>query len=97
VNFDGRGISQIEVDVNLADLPSTAVPKFSLVKLRSVDGTTVLVPLQNAITSLQATVLFTMHHTDSQQTDTKLTLQHDFRDEPILILGDSDLMAAVPS
>ena len=96
VRFDARGISQIDVQVSLSDLPDIAVPNFSLVNLRKVDGTTVLVPLQNAISGLHAALLFTIHHVDSQQRDAKFTLQHDFMDEPILILKDSDLDVAIP-
>lgn len=91
VKFDVRGISQIDVSVVLADLPNVAVPVFSLVNQRKVNQTNVVIPLQMAINELKAILTFTIHHVDAQIANSVFTFQHEFIDEPIMILNDSDL------
>jgi hypothetical protein len=91
VNFDTLGISQIDVLVSVTDAANISVPQFSLVKLHSVDSSSALVPIQNAITSLLANVLFTVHFTDTSKTNTTVNIQHQFIDNPILILQDQDI------
>jgi len=94
VRFKDRGISKITVGMTLPDLSDVTVPDFSLVELQTVDGTTLLIPLENAITDLQATVSFSIYGNDPNQAKSKFTLEHDFIEEPILVLGDSDLDSA---
>jgi hypothetical protein len=94
VNFIDRAISQIDVSVILTDLREVAVPGFSLVNLRKLNQTNVVIPIQFAISTLTATLEFRIRHTGSQQPDSVLTLQHEFIEEPIMVLNDSDLNAA---
>jgi hypothetical protein len=94
VNFEARGISQIDVQVSVRNLPSLQVPQFSLVPLHRVDRAIALVPFVNAISTLQADILFIVHHSDPAQADQKLSLSHEFMRTPIFILNDSDLGAA---
>jgi hypothetical protein len=92
VDFDTLGISQIDVFVTINELPSLSIPQFSLVKLHPVDSAFALIPIQNAITSLQANVLLTVHHIDTTKEDIKINLQHQFIDMPILILQNEDIL-----
>jgi len=93
VNFEARGISQIDVLVSIRDLPALQVPQFSLVPLHRVDRAIALAPLANAITTLQADILFTVHHSDPARADAKFSLSHEFMRTPIFILNDGDLGA----
>ncbi len=92
VDFDTPGISQIDVLVTLSELTDISVPLFSLVKLHSVNSSPAFVPIQNAIASLQANVLFTVHHIDPSTADINVNLQHEFIDNPILIIQNKDLV-----
>lgn len=91
VNFDTLGVSQIDILVTVNNLTNISVPQFSLVKLHAVDSASALIPIQNAITSLLANVLFTMHYIDPSKANTTVNLQHEFIDAPILILQTQDI------
>lgn len=91
LDFDTPGISQIDVLITVTGLPNLSIPQFSLVKLHTVDSAFALIPIQNAITSLQANVLLTIHHIDTSKADIAVNLQHQFIDMPILILQNQDI------
>jgi hypothetical protein len=91
VDFDTLGIKQIDVLISINELPTLSIPQFSLVKLHAVDSSFALIPIQNAISSLQGIVLLTIHFADSTKADEKVTLQHQFIDMPILILQNADI------
>ncbi len=92
VDFDTPGIRQIDVFVTINELPSLSIPQFSLVKLHPVDSAFALIPIQNAVTSLQGNVLLTIHHIDTTKENIKINLQHQFIDMPILILQNEDIL-----
>ena len=62
-------------------------------------GTWVTIPssgfsyLQYAITSLRGTVLLTMHFIDPRTPDVGVTIDHEFTDEPVLTVLDTDMFA----
>jgi hypothetical protein len=91
VDFDTLGISKIDVFITINELPALTIPQFSLLKLHPVDSAFALIPIQNAITSLKANVLLTVHYTDSTKQDLKINLPHQFIDMPILILQNGDI------
>jgi hypothetical protein len=94
VDFGARGISRIDVSTVFVELPDVAVPTFPLVDMRKLNQTNVTIPIQVAVSHLNATLKFTLHHIDPQRADASFTLQHEFVDQPILILNDTDLNAA---
>jgi hypothetical protein len=94
VNFAGRGIDQIKVQISFASVPQLTPPSFSLNKLLTVAGAVVLVPIEHAITELDGTALFTVHFSNALTPDHQFTLQNDFCSQSILVLNDSDLPAA---
>jgi hypothetical protein len=91
VDFDTLGINKIDVQVNLNGLPDISVPQFSLVKLHTVESTSATIPIQNAITSLKANVLFTIHYNGTSKADSQFSVQQEFIDNPIMILQNSDI------
>jgi hypothetical protein len=91
VDFQGRGIGTLTVNITLDALSDIRVPEFTLVNLRKVNSVNVLIPLQNAISSLLATVLFTIHYTDPQKTDARFTRTHEFLDDPVMLVANGDL------
>ncbi|WP_046867586.1 hypothetical protein [Microvirga massiliensis] len=93
VNFEGRAIESIQAQISIANLAQVTVPDLSLHKLRKMDSTNVLVPLQYAMTQLSATVLFMVKFVDPQRSPVKFTKTCDFIETPILILQDRDLPA----
>ena len=95
VNFDGRGIDKIDVQVSLPALTEISVPAFSLYALHKADSTNILIPIQYAISSLDATLLFTVHFKDAAKPAVQFSKQNDFVDVPILVLQDADLNPVV--
>jgi len=95
VNFDGRGIDKIDVQVSLPALTEISVPSFSLYALHKADSTNILIPIQYAISSLDATLLFTVHFKDAAKPAVQFSKQNDFVDVPILVLQDADLNPVV--
>ncbi len=91
VNFDGRGIDKIEAQISLPALPDVSVPAFSLYQLRKAANASILIPLQYAISSLNATLLFTVSFKDASKPSVQFSKQNDFIDVPIFVLQDSDL------
>ena len=92
VDFDTPGINQIDVQIKVRELPNISIPQFSLVKLRAVNSSFALIPIQNAISSLNADILLTVHYIDTSKADTGVNLQHQFIDQPIMILQNSDII-----
>jgi len=91
VDFDTLGIDSIDVQITVAELPNLSIPQFSLVKLRSINSSSALVPIQNAISSLNADLLITVRYLDTSKASVRISLKHQFIDSPILILQDQDL------
>jgi hypothetical protein len=91
VDFQGRGIDTLSVKIMLDALSDIDIPVFALVNLRKVNSVNVLIPLQNAISSLGATVLFTIHYTDPQKIDAKFTRTHEFLDNPVMLIANGDI------
>jgi hypothetical protein len=97
VNFSSRGVARIDVRISLMDLAQIDVPVLSLNKLVKLASANIRLPIQNAINSLQATVLFTILYTDPQQPSSQFSLQCDFNDAPIYVLHDSDVPGVAPA
>jgi hypothetical protein len=93
VNFEGRAIDEINAQISIAGQPPVQVSDLTLHKLRKLDSTSVMVPLQNALTRMNATVLFTVRFTDAQRLSFEFTKECDFLDSPIMVLADADLPA----
>lgn len=91
IDFTGRQIDKIDVQITFASLPQLTPAPFSLNKLHTVDGTVIQVPIEHAITELDGTALFTIHFIDAQKPTVKFTKQNDFCSQAILVVGDSDV------
>ena len=99
VNFSSRGVARIDARISLMDLAQIDVPVLSLNKLVKLASANIRLPIQNAINSLKATVLFTIQYTDPQRASSQFSLQCDFNDAPIYVLHESDVpwVAAAPT
>jgi hypothetical protein len=91
VNFDARAIERIEVMISLNNLPAISIPPLLLLKERAADSTHALVPIVQAITELDGTLLFTVHFLDPNRVPLSFTRQNDFVQNPIFILNDGDI------
>jgi hypothetical protein len=67
VNFQGRAIDRIEVAISLTNVPAVPIPSLLLLKERTADTTHALVPIVQAITELDATLLLTVHFLDQNR------------------------------
>jgi hypothetical protein len=70
-----------------------SIPDLTLHKLRKLDSTSVMVPLQNALTRMNSTILLTIRFTDPQRPPVEFTEDCDFLDSPTMVLTDADLPA----
>ena len=91
VNFDARAIERIEVMISLNNLPAISIPPLLLLKERAADSTHALVPVVQAITELDGTLLFTVHFLDASRVPLRFTRPNDFVQNPIFILNDGDI------
>lgn len=93
VRYVALGIGQIDVQVTLTTLSTVRVPQFSMMKLNTAGGTKIMLPLQFAVTSLPATITFTINFLDAGKPPISLTKENDFINNPIVDLTDSDISA----
>ncbi|MBV9179024.1 MAG: hypothetical protein JO297_18495 [Nitrososphaeraceae archaeon] len=93
INFDTRHINNISVQISLTELPQIAIPALTLLKLRKMDSTNIIIPLDHALGVLNGTLLFTIHFTEPSRGNTTFTIQNDFAVAPIFVLKDSDLVS----
>jgi hypothetical protein len=91
VNFVGRGIAQLKVAVVLDDLPSIAVPSFTVTAQDQSGEVVVTLPLQYAISVLTATVSITVVFSDPTLAPVPFTSSNDFVGNPVLVLTDQDI------
>ena len=91
IRYADFGIEQIDIQVILNTLSSVNVPQFSVMKLNTAGGTKTMLPLQFAVTSLLATVIFSIKFLDTSKPVVVITKQNDFISNPILDLTDSDV------
>ena len=88
VNFTAAGITTIDVQFTLKDLPTVAVAGLMLSRSHPVDFTHAPIPVDAAVTGLDTTVVLTLSTTAGEKT---VTLESDFIDEPILVLTPNNL------
>jgi hypothetical protein len=91
VSFAARAIASIKVQIALNDLPQISVPAFTLTPLDESGNEQILLPIQYALTTLTATVTFTVQPVSPQESATQFTLINDFIDQPVLMLGDANI------
>jgi hypothetical protein len=94
VNFKARGISLIKVQISFADLPNLAVPALTLAADHTLGSARIVVPVEYAISTLAATLEFTVQLTAVQQSPLSFTRANDFIDYAIFVLRDADLSGA---
>ncbi|HCI79624.1 MAG TPA: hypothetical protein DHW02_08035 [Ktedonobacter sp.] len=98
IDFNARSINQIVAQIRFSD-PSTstiAVPALTLSADLLVNSVHIVVPIEYAISSLIATIEFTVKLIDTQQNPLSFTLTNDFIDHAIFVLQNSDLPIGVP-
>jgi len=91
VDFTGGKLENVDVQITFVDLPDVVVPKLSVSSVRKAASTNLVVPIEHAIGSLAATLDVTGARAGAPLA---FTLQHDFVDDPIFILKQSDLPAS---
>jgi hypothetical protein len=91
VSFTARGIASIKVQIALSDLPQITVPAFTLTPLDQYGSEQIALPIQYALTTLAATVSFTVEPSSAAQSPVAFTLTNDFVDQPVLVLNDSSI------
>jgi hypothetical protein len=91
VDFDGKGIHHIDVQVTFPALPDIVPAPMALYKLHTADGTQVLIPIQNAVTQLLGTASFTVYYFDAAKQPAQFTLQNDFCENALLVVSSSDI------
>lgn len=96
VSFNARGISRITVQISFADLPNVAVPLLTLSADHMVNSTRIVIPVEYAISTLSATLAFTVLLADPQQSSISFTRTNDFIDFAIFVLRDIDIPEATP-
>jgi hypothetical protein len=91
VNFQARAIDRIEVVITLANMPTVSVPPLMLLKDHAADSTHVIVPIERAVTNLDASVLVVAHFIDAARPPARFTLRNDFVQHPIVVLNDANI------
>lgn len=88
VNFTTMGISNINIQIALTELPKLQIQPLIVGPTHFIDNTEIMIPLDSAVTSLVASLSLTI--TKSQVTET-VVLTNDFIQTPIFVLTDSAL------
>jgi hypothetical protein len=90
IGFAARGIASLTVVVTCDDLPQISIPALTLTALDQSAGATLQLPVQYALTALNATVACTVHG-PAQQPPVTFTRTNDFIASPVLVLADGDI------
>jgi hypothetical protein len=91
VNYVARNIKQIDIQTRLTIHPEINVPQFSLMNQNTAAGTKIMLPLQFAVTSLDATLSFSISFSDPTTPAVSISKENDFITNPIFDLLDTDL------
>ncbi|HWK47888.1 MAG TPA: hypothetical protein VNT30_24410 [Stellaceae bacterium] len=83
IDFSTAKITSISVAFVLAEAPALAVPSLTLVASHMIDFVHVLIPVDTAVTGLEAVVTLTITTPSGVR---NFSLSHDFVDEPILTI-----------
>ena len=97
IDFKARSINQIVAQIRFSD-PSTstiAVPALTLSADLLVNSVHIVVPIEYAISSLMATIEFTVKLVDTQQNPLSFTFTNDFIDHAIFLLLNTSLPASL--
>ena len=88
---DFSAVDSIRAVVTFDGLPGVSPPALTLTKDVHANSASVVVPIENAVFALPGTVQLTIKYADSSRADAKAVLQHDFTDQPVLVLDQSDI------
>jgi len=88
---DFSAIDSIRALVTFDSLPGVSPPALMLTKDVHANSAPIVVPIENAVFALPGTVQLTIKYADSSRVDAKAVLQHDFTDQPVLVLVQSDI------
>jgi hypothetical protein len=88
VDFAARGIASIDVSIVVTSLPALTVPNFTLTNLNRAGNEQITIPVMSAISTLPATLAFSVAPLDGRTSPVHFTLTTDFIDDPIFILSD---------
>lgn len=92
--MDFTVLDSVRANVTFADLPGVTPPALTLTRDVRANSTNIVVPIENAIFALPGTVQLTATYVDKTRAATMVTLQHDFTEQPVLVLDQSDLNPA---
>lgn len=93
VNYAVHDIKQIDMQISLDTLSTVSVPQFSLVNVHTDDGVKIMLPLQFLVSSLPATINFSVQFNDTNKAPLSFTKQNDFITAPLFFLQDADIKA----
>ena len=88
---DFSAIDSIRAVVTFDSLPGVSPPALMLTRDVHANSAPIVVPIENAVFALPGTVQLTIKYADSSRADAKAVLQHDFTDQPVLVLVQSDI------
>lgn len=86
-------IESVRAVVTFDSLPGVAPPALTLTSDVRAGSASLVVPIENAVFALPGTVQLAIKYSDRSRADAKATLQHDFTDQPVLVLVQSDIDA----
>lgn len=86
-------IDSIRATVVFDGLPGVAPPALTLTADVRAASASLVVPIENAVFALPGTVQLAIKYADRSRADAKATLSHDFTDQPVLVLVQSDIDA----
>jgi hypothetical protein len=89
--LDFNVLDSVRANITFANLPGVAPPALTLTRDVRANSTSIVVPIENAMFTLPGTVQLTASYADKTRAATTVTLQHDFTEQPVLVLDPSDL------
>ncbi len=96
-DFDKNNVAFIGVVITVPSLPQI-VSKFNLYKDSVSGSSAIVIPIQNAISSMKSSILFTVNFTDTSKAPRQFTKEYDFiADGPLYNLTNEDIAAALQS
>jgi hypothetical protein len=90
IDFAAEGINELDITIALDALPTLIIPALTLSREHRIDSAGVLVPIEEALTDLTASLTITVHNVDESQ-GRQVELANDFAANPVFVITGAAL------
>jgi hypothetical protein len=91
IDFRHKGIDELKAQISFMALPNVVIPDLKMSVDRLIARTRILIPVEYAISKLEAVITFTAQPVNPQHASFTFTRSNDFIDHGIFVVQDSDI------